>query len=271
MKLAEVIRNECVRAGAGFEDKAMVLCEIASLARQSGLCGDVGEETILEALQERETLGSTGIGGGVAIPHCKLRGIQDFVVGAISLPEGVDFESSDRKKVHLLVFIIAPMEETNKYMRLLSSISRQLSDRISVEKMAKAQSSEELVRALLAQADSEIPTYDSGRRNLLSVFVQDQKVFGQIMDALVGLEGSSLTVLDARNSRIFTGGSPLYAATGGASPNGEFCRGILAVVERRLTNEMIRRIEGITGSLAECMGVLVTVQELSYCAGSLEA
>jgi len=271
MKLAEVIRRECVRAGGSYEDKAMALCDIASLVKRSDLCRDVSEEAILEALQERETLGSTGIGGGVAIPHCRLPGVQDFVVGAVSIPEGVDFEAADRKKVYLLVFIIAPAGEANKHIRLLSSISRQLDNDEAVKRIVAAQSDEALVTELIEQAGADIPTYQSSRKNLLSVFVQDQKAFGQILGVLAGLDGNSLTVLDAQNSRIFLDRLPPRAGVSAGVAGGQFCRGILAVVERRLTNEMIRRIEGITGSLAECIGVLVTVQELSYCGGSLEA
>ena len=98
---------------------------------------------------------------------------------------------------------------------------------------------------------------------------QDENVFEKILDAIFSLEGISLSIIDATSVRNGLMRMPLYA---GFSDNGKpkICKVIVAIVERRLSNEIIRRIEGVTGSLFECTGVMVTAQELAYCAGSLE-
>ena len=108
MKLAELVRTECIRVGSTVDDKAMALCEIAVLAKNSPVLQNVPEEVVLEAMQEREILGTTAFGHGIAVPHCRIKGIQDFVVGLLTVPEGVEFESEDAQKVHLFVFIISP-------------------------------------------------------------------------------------------------------------------------------------------------------------------
>ena len=123
MKLAEVLRTECVHVGSAANDKALALCEIAALAKRSLLCRNVTEEAILDALQDRETLGATALGHGVAIPHCRLKGLHDFVVGLMTIPDGVDFEAGDGVAVRLLIFIIAPYEQSNAHIRLLSALS----------------------------------------------------------------------------------------------------------------------------------------------------
>ena len=71
MKLVDVLRKECVVVGAKLNDKAATLREIARVAKLSPIIKDVNEEEILRGLQERESLGSTGFGKGIAIPHCR--------------------------------------------------------------------------------------------------------------------------------------------------------------------------------------------------------
>jgi PTS system nitrogen regulatory IIA component len=270
MKLSDVIRRECIQINGVFEDKAMVLCEIAALARKSPLCRNVPEEAILEALQERETLGSTAFGNGVAIPHCRLNNVRDFVVGLISIPDGVDFEALDQKKVHLIIFIIAPTADNTTHVRLLSSISQALQDPAGVKKMIAAKTEKGLCDRLIQAAEKDIPVYDeAGRKNLLSVLIQDKITFEKILAAMAAIEGSSISVIDAKNSHSCLKSIPLFAGIHNSS-HSEFCQIIMAVVERKLTNEIIRRIETVTGSLSQCSGILLTVQELSFCAGMLE-
>jgi PTS system nitrogen regulatory IIA component len=269
MKLSDVIRRECVQVNGAFEDKAMVLCEIAALARKSPLCRHVSEEAVLEALQERETLGSTAFGNDIAIPHCRLKNVHDFVVGLISVPNGVDFESPDHKKIHLIVFIIAPTADSTTHIRLLSSISQAMQDAAAVKKMITAKTEKALYDRFVQAAEGDIPTYEPGRKNLLSILIQDQTIFQKILGAMAGIESCSLSVIDAQNSHASLKSIPLFAAVG-ANNHSEFCKLILAVIEKKLTNEIIRRIETVTGSLSKCSGILVTVQELSFCAGMLE-
>jgi PTS system nitrogen regulatory IIA component len=270
MKLSDVVRRECVQAHGVFEDKAMVLCEIAALARKSLLCRNVSEEAILEALQERETLGSTAFGSGIAVPHCRLKDVHDFVVGLISIPDGVDFEAPDRKKVHLIVFIIAPTTDNTTHIQLLSSISQAMQDTATVKKCIAVKTEKALYDRFVQAAESDIPTYEPGKKNLLSILIQDQIIFEKILGAMVGIENCSVSVIDAKNSHACLKAIPLFAGIHNDDPS-KFCKLILAVVEQKLTNEIIRRIETVTGSLSKCSGILVTAQELSFCAGMLES
>lgn len=269
MKLVELLRSECVRAGSTADDKAMALCEIATLAKQSKALKRVSEDEILEGLQERETLGTTAFGHGVAIPHCRLKGVKEFVVGLMTVPGGVEFESEDGKKVQLIVFIVGPQDQSNTHIRLLSAISRALQDESSVKKMIKAKSGKQLQSMFLEAAGQDISEQIPVRHNLVHVFVQDEKVFSSIMEAVATLENISFCVIEGQNSRQYLSKSPIYAGFA-ANGNAPVCKILAATIERRLSNEIIRRIEGITGSLFECMGVMVTVQEMSYSAGSLE-
>lgn len=268
MKLAELLRSECISVNSTADDEALVLCEIARLAKQSDILKDISEETILESLQERETLGTTAFGNGVAIPHCRMRDVKDFVVGLMTIPEGVEFEAHDRQKVQLMVFIVGPRQQSDTHIRLLSVISQTLQDAKAVQKMIRAKSKAALRRIFLEAAGEDISEQVPMRRSMVHVFVQDDKIFRHILEALSGLENSSFSVLDARSSKPYLSELPLYK--GFAENGNSVCKVIAAVVERRLSNEVIRRVESVTGSLFECTGVMVTVQQLDYAAGTLE-
>jgi PTS system nitrogen regulatory IIA component len=269
MKLSDVIRLECVKPQASVEDKAMALCEIAALARKSPLCRNVSEESILEALQDRETLGSTAFGHGVAIPHCRLSTIHEFVVGLISVPDGVDFEAPDGKKVSLIIFIIAPTTNSAAHVRILSAISQALQDPAAVKKMVVAKTAKTLCEKFIQAAESEFEVYEPGKKNRLTITIQDQTVFDKILEALASVEGVSLSIIESQNAYHYLKSIPLFADLS-EHDHPAFSKQIIAVVERKLSNEIIRRIETFTGSLSECSGILVTVQELAFCAGMLE-
>lgn len=95
------------------------------------LLGDGGPNTTLaiaSALRTREELGSTGIGRGVAVPHTKHPAV-DKLVGTVAISdEGVDFDSLDGEKVHLLFLLISPPDRPGDHLRALENISRQLRD-----------------------------------------------------------------------------------------------------------------------------------------------
>jgi PTS system nitrogen regulatory IIA component len=179
MKLTELLRTECIRTGSTVDDKAMALCEVAALAKKSRVLKNISEEAILEALQERETLGTTAFGHGLAIPHCRMAGVPDFVVGLLTVPEGVSFEAEDGKKVHLLAFIIAPKENNNTHIRLLSAISQAFADESVVQKMIAAADSEHLQSLFLAATRQDVSEQVSEHRNLVQVFVQTGKYLAQ--------------------------------------------------------------------------------------------
>lgn len=269
MKLADVLRQECVLVDASFEDKAMVLCEIATLAKRSKYCRQVSEEKILEAIQDREIAGSTVIGSGIAIPHCRIKGIDNFVVGLISVPQGVDFDAPDGKKIFLIVFIIAPADQGDAQIRLLSSISQTFQDPDAVKKIIAAKTPKALISRFLQDDRDTLVARQDGGKNLMTIVVQDSPVFQQILASLATLENTSLAVFDAHNCREFISNSPQYAVAA-ADGRQNFARMIRIVVENKLTNEIIRRIETITGSLAQCTGILVTVQHLDLAMGMLE-
>ncbi|MBI5445185.1 MAG: PTS sugar transporter subunit IIA, partial [Deltaproteobacteria bacterium] len=102
-------------------------------------------------LLDREKLGSTGIGEGIAIPHGKLREL-DRVVGVFGRSRpGVDFDSMDGAPVHLLFLLLAPEASASSHLKALARISRLLRDRSFREELLRTDSREDLYRLLLRE------------------------------------------------------------------------------------------------------------------------
>lgn len=270
MKLVDVLRKECVRVGAQYASKADLLQEVAKLAGNSPILKDVSEQDLLDGLLKREELGSTGFGDGIAIPHCRLPGVSDFVLGIITVPGGVDFDALDGNPVNLVIFIIAPEIESDKHVRLLSAISQTLLARGIRQEMLAQKDPEGLYESFLRRTVCDLNSGEQKGWSLIHAFVQDENTFKDVLQVLAGIESASLVAMDAENTSAYLAKMPLFAEFW-TDDKKKFCRIIMAVVEEGLTNETIRRIETITGDLAQCDNAMVTVQPISYVAGSLRA
>ena len=268
MKLADVLHKECIAVNAVLNNKTEVLREVARLARKSDVLKSIGEKEILAGLESRESLGSTGVGKGVAIPHCRLKGASEFVVGIITISSGLDYDSVDGEKVRLIVFIIAPEVVSSKHVRLLSVISQRLLAPNAVESILAEQTPEGIYNILLAGKDEDINGDQKTAKSLIHVFIQNEDLFRNILQVLAGVESSSLVVAGVENAGTYLTKIPLFASFWSDEPSG-FSRIIITVVDNNLTNETLRRIESISGDLNKSVDVMVTVQELSYAAGSL--
>lgn len=268
MKLIDVLRKECVVASAQFSDKADALKQIVQTAKKTTILKDVPEDDILAGLKERESLGSTGFGKGIAIPHCRLASVTDFVVGIITVPSGVDFEALDQEKVKLIIFIIAPDAKSNEHLKLLSAISQTLLIPGSVKEILAEKTSEAVYESFMRHTHAEIDTKKQTTKVVFSVFVQDENVFRDILEKLAGIETGSLVIDNTENVGAYLAKVPLFADFWRDKPS-SFSKVITIVIDKGLSNETVRRIESITGNLNECTGVMVVIQDISYVAGSL--
>ncbi|MFH1875239.1 MAG: PTS sugar transporter subunit IIA [Pseudomonadota bacterium] len=268
MKLIDCLRQECILTGAKFQVKEEVLETIAQVAKKSDLLKKVDIKAIVDGLKERESLGSTGFGQGIAIPHCRLKSVKDFVVGIITAPEGVEFEAIDEEKVKLIIFIIAPEAEANKQIKLLSKISQALHRPGAIQSLLAEVDASSLKQRFLSYAHTEIPSKEQATKSLINIFIQDEKVFHEVLELLTGVETSHLVVLEAENTAVYLAKIPLFAGLWSDQPR-SFSRVIVVAVDKGLINETIRRVESITGDLDAQTGVLITAHDLTYSAGSI--
>jgi len=151
LRIAEFLSPEAVVASLSARNKPDVLRELsAALARAHPA---LQEERLVGVLREREKLGSTGIGEGVAIPHGKLPGMDRLIATFGVSREGVDFESIDGKPTQLFFALVAPENSAGVHLKALARISRLFKNprfRASILEAGSAQD----IYALIAQEDA---------------------------------------------------------------------------------------------------------------------
>jgi len=110
-------------------------------------------EATLNVLFEREKLGSTGIGEGIAIPHGKITGLDQLIVYFGRSAVGIDFDAMDGKPVHLFFLLIAPENSAGQHLKTLAKISKMLKDGVFRTKLMAAKSKDELYKIIANQDD----------------------------------------------------------------------------------------------------------------------
>ena len=139
-RLSELLRPERIRLGSTARGKQDVLQEIGSLAH-SAIPG-IGSQMVREALEERESLASTAIGDGVAVPHGKVRGVGDLTAFLLTVPTGVEFDAPDGRPVEVVLALLAPPTAADP-LKALAKLSRVLRDGGFRRKLLVAPGSEE--------------------------------------------------------------------------------------------------------------------------------
>jgi PTS system nitrogen regulatory IIA component len=132
--------------------KKGVLEELSNVLVERGKLPD--HEKVVEVLLEREKLGSTGIGDGIAIPHGKMRGIKELVISFGRSIKGVDFESIDNKPTHLFFLLVAPENSAGVHLKALARISRLLKDSSFRNRLMEARDRQDLFM-VIAEEDEK--------------------------------------------------------------------------------------------------------------------
>ena len=138
-------------------DAALTAANKKALFQQMGAAASrltgISPRAIVTALTEREKLGSTGFGGGVAIPHGKIEGLERVLGYFARLTAPIDFQSVDNLPVDLVFLILSPPDSGADHLKALASVSRTLRDRDTVAKLRGARS-RDAIFALLSGVES---------------------------------------------------------------------------------------------------------------------
>ena len=153
MKMYEILSNKAIRTKLRSANKKQLLQDIANIA--SELIG-IPNMNIAKSLQQREILGPTGIGNGVAIPHVKIRGLTKIFGLFSTLERPIDFESADKQPVDLVFTILAPEENSGtEHLKALAMVSRMFSDKDLRYKLRSSENTESLFAILTSNEDSK--------------------------------------------------------------------------------------------------------------------
>ena len=147
MELAEIINPQRVFEDVSGGSKKKVLETAAGLIAQQ--CPELDPNELFYKLISREKLGSTGLGKGIAIPHCRASHCNNAIGAFIKLESGVDFDSVDREPVDMLFFLLVPEDAHDEHLNLLSKIATLFNDDSRRREIRTAHSSQSIYDALV--------------------------------------------------------------------------------------------------------------------------
>jgi PTS system nitrogen regulatory IIA component len=135
MTIGDLIRSNNVIDGLRVADKTQLLQE---LARRASAALSLDQRAILDALQARENLGSTGLGKGFALPHARLNVLTRFFVLFVRLARPIDFASIDGLPVNLMILLLTPANAGNQHLATLAALARPLRNEAFVQQLRQA-------------------------------------------------------------------------------------------------------------------------------------
>lgn len=152
MQIAEILRPDAVKVQAAAPSKRRLFQDLAEMAEG---CWGLDPHRVTDALLEREALGPTGVGHGVALPHARLGGL-DRVRGLfLRLERPLDFEAVDRQPVDLVFCLLAPAAAGVEHLRALALVSRTMREAATCQKL-RANADPATLHAILTERPTHL-------------------------------------------------------------------------------------------------------------------
>ncbi|MBW1805781.1 MAG: PTS sugar transporter subunit IIA [Deltaproteobacteria bacterium] len=147
MKLSEILDEENILPDLKARDKKKVLEELVDTIVSNHPSLD--KDSLVKVLLERERLGSTGIGDGVAIPHGKFHGVSEPIISFGRSRKGLDFESMDGQPAYLFFLLVAPENSASVHLKALARIAKILKNDVFRKVLMGAEAREELYKTII--------------------------------------------------------------------------------------------------------------------------
>lgn len=136
-------RTECA---VQCNSKKRILEIISGIAAKNN--PEIDEAVVLSSLMSRERMGSTGIGNGIALPHGRLEGLDHVIAIVVTSKPAIDFDAIDSKPVDIFFTLLVPQDQTEGHLQTLATVAGKLSDKETIKTIRKAETSDDIIRAL---------------------------------------------------------------------------------------------------------------------------
>jgi PTS system nitrogen regulatory IIA component len=274
MDVSGVLSVESCSTSLTSRKASDVLGELAGLILRSPYAGGIHLGTIVEGLLQREELGSTGFGNGVAVPHCKIPGMTGFAVALGISRGGVPFNAMDRHSVHIFCCIVGPEEDTEGHLRLLAAAARVLAIGKARYRLMRSETPHALREEFLyhtAPASSAVVPDSDGAQKLMMIVVQEEEWYSEIMELFLELGVVGATTTDSTMMGPALSKVPIFAGfmdvLGRSRPEP---RTITALVPEKSVDDIVAAVEEITGDLDTHRGACIIIMSPDLVRGSLE-
>jgi len=145
MNIESILVPQRTRCGLDAASKKKAIEQISAFMQEQ--LPEIDQRELYQNLIERERLGTTALGNGIAIPHCRLAGCKEIVCALIQLKKGIDFGAFDKKPVQILFLLIVPPNVVDEHLQALSMLATRLESEIYRESLLAARSDKTLYQA----------------------------------------------------------------------------------------------------------------------------
>lgn len=146
VKITDFMSEDLVDLNLKAKNKEEIIASLATLLSKSGMITD--EDACKTALLDREELGSTGIGKGVAIPHAKTEAAKDLTIAFGLCRDGVDFNAVDEEPVEIFFVFASPEKNSQKYLKILARISRLIRNENFRKNLIKSETAKDVINLI---------------------------------------------------------------------------------------------------------------------------
>lgn len=271
MDIVDLVNEGVCQVNITARNKDNLLFKISAML--SAKIKNLSKEEIYDALIEREKLGSTGFGEGLAIPHAKFSNIKSFIIGLVTLKKGVDFKSIDKRKAKIIITILGPEKKQKEYLKLLAKVSKIIRHKNILSEMRKAPSETALKEAFIKgtiSLDEEKITRKINR--LLIIHLSEQKYFDDIVNLLLEKELYDALITESTTIESYLTDSPLFSGfLNFLAERMGICHTIMVAVNKKEIPPLIEEIENIMGDLDTHTGIRIMSLDISLSRGAIKA
>jgi len=146
IQLSKLLQEKLINLQLKGKNKKEIIEELVVLIAKSNRLKN--KKAFLKSILEREKLGSTGIGNGVAIPHAKSKAVRDFVLVFARKDSGIDFGALDGERTYLFFSLASPEAEVGEHLKILSEIARLIKDKFIVDNLKDCKTKKDVIRVL---------------------------------------------------------------------------------------------------------------------------
>jgi len=227
-------------------------------------------EQIFQALKKREDSSSTGFEDGVAIPHAKIKGLDDFYMGIFISKKGLDFKSIDHKKTRLLFVIVGPEEKTRIHLQILAQISRISRNTKARKELLSATSNEALKEAFIRYTVEKAKKQTEEKNKLYFVILNELRFFDDILQVFVGKGIHGVNVLESTGVKDQLSNIPLFGDfLNFLGERRDVSKTIMTVIPESEVLNITQSIEEIIGDLDKHTGAMIMALDIPYYKGSM--
>lgn len=144
IRLSKLLKPKFIELNLEGNNKIEIISELVELIASSRRLKN--KKAFFKAVAERENMGSTAIGNGVAIPHAKNKGLNNFILAFAKKNEGIDFEALDGEKTFLFFVLASPEKDVGNHLKILADISRLVKDKFIIESLKKTKDKKEIIK-----------------------------------------------------------------------------------------------------------------------------